>query len=499
MDKRLQRFRLGMFVIGAFVLLAILTVFFGGTGSTFVPRHHYTILFKNAPGVSVGTPVRRSGIRIGEVTSVDLDNETGEVRVDIAVNKKYTLWTSDQAVVNQDLLSRDTTIDFVPQTSSSPSSPPTAEPSTPIQPTPKLSPPVPTGPPVPVNPPQKELGVSQAQWRKQDGIVLVAGQQPKEPGKVEIVNPPAQPPVPQQPPGEILQPGSTIRGQSPPSPSTLLGQATDVIPSVQQSLNQIRRLIEILTPRLDEGTREIGLLARSLRETVPEIRRTNDELRLMIQGFRNFGPSLRRTNDELQMTIINFGRVAERIDVLIQTNQAVFESTMRSFNELTQRANMLLNEENQRNATTTLRNLEKASGRFESIANNADQAFASLNQAAKPFGERSDRVLRNLDTSLEQIARLANTLNELIAPIGRGEGSVQKLFSDPSFYNNLNHAAFMLTKILPRVDLILQDLQVFADKIARHPEQIGVGGVVRPSAGLKEGPSGFAQPTGRHQ
>src|SRR5206468_11554885 len=137
-----------------------------------------------------------------------------------------------------------------------------------------------------------------------------------------------------------------------------------------------------------------------------EVRRANDELRLLIQGFRAFGPGLRRTNDELQSTIMNFGRVAERIDVLIQTNQAVLESTLRSFNELTQRANILLSEENQRNATTTLRNLEKASGRFESIANHPDQAFASMNQAAKPFGERSDRVLRNLDTSLEQIARL---------------------------------------------------------------------------------------------
>ena len=493
MDTRLQRIRLGAFVIGAFVLLAVLTVFFGGAPTVFTARHHYTILFKNAPGVSVGTPVRRSGIRIGEVTAVDLDNDSGEVRVEIAVNKKYTLWTSDQAVVNQDLLSRDTTIDFVPQTPGTLSVPSPSEPSAPVQPTPKLSPPVPTGPPVPVIPPQKETGVTRTTWPGDGDILLVAGQQPKEPGKVDFPPPPA---APQQPPGAVIPPGATIRGQSPTSPSTLLGQATDVIPSVQQSLNQIRRLIEILTPRLDEGTREIALLARSLRETVPEIRRTNDELRLLVQGFRNFGPGLRRTNEELQTTIINFGRVAERIDVLVQTNQAALESGLRSFNELTQRANMLLSEENQRNATTTLRNLEKSSGRFESIANNADQAFASLNQAAKPFGDRSDRVLRNLDTSLEQIARLANTLNELIAPIGRSDGSVQKLFTDPSFYNNLNCAAFMLTKMLQRVDLILQDLQTFADKIARHPEQIGVGGVVRPSAGLKEGPSGFTQPTG---
>src|SRR5438093_3876714 len=172
MDTRLQRFRLGMFVIGASVLLAVLTVFFGGTHRMFAPRNRYTILFKDAPGIAVGTPVRRSGVRIGEVTAVDLDNETGEVRVEIAINKRYNLWTSDRAVVNQDLLSRDTTIDFMPQSAGTLSIPPSgSEPSAPVPP-PKLNPPVPIGPPVPVNPPAKDQGVTQARWLEQDGIAV---------------------------------------------------------------------------------------------------------------------------------------------------------------------------------------------------------------------------------------------------------------------------------------------------------------------------------------
>src|SRR5206468_12880581 len=50
-----------------------------------------TIVFDDAPGVAPGTPVRRSGVRIGEVKSVDLDDETGKVRVAIVVEKRYTL------------------------------------------------------------------------------------------------------------------------------------------------------------------------------------------------------------------------------------------------------------------------------------------------------------------------------------------------------------------------------------------------------------------------
>ena len=55
----------------------------------------------------------------------------------------------------------------------------------------------------------------------------------------------------------------------------------------------------------------------------------------------------------------------------------------------------------------------------------------------------------------------------------------------------------MITKVVPRFDRILRDIEVFADKIARHPETIGIGGAVRPSAGLKEGASSSPPPPHR--
>ena len=104
---------------------------------------------------------------------------------------------------------------------------------------------------------------------------------------------------------------------------------------------------------------------------------------------------------------------------------------------------------------------------------------------------QGERVLRNLDAGTEQLNRALGGVADTLAPLGRGGegGTIQKFFSDPSLYNNLNAAACMITKVLPRLDRILRDVEVFADKIARHPEFIGIGGAVRPSAGLKEAPS----------
>jgi phospholipid/cholesterol/gamma-HCH transport system substrate-binding protein len=47
----------------------------------------------------------------------------------------------------------------------------------------------------------------------------------------------------------------------------------------------------------------------------------------------------------------------------------------------------------------------------------------------------------------------------------------------------------MVTKILPRLDRILRDMEVFSDKLARHPELLGLRGAIVPSIGLKESPS----------
>jgi hypothetical protein len=48
------------------------------------------------------------------------------------------------------------------------------------------------------------------------------------------------------------------------------------------------------------------------------------------------------------------------------------------------------------------------------------------------------------------------------------------------------------------MDQVLRDLSVFADKVARHPEALGLGGVFRPSSGLKGSPSAPSYPPPGH-
>src|SRR5438309_3177512 len=101
MNDQALRFKFGIFVLASLILLAVLTILFGGFPNYFKRSETYTIVFSNAQGVAPGTPVRRSGVRIGEVSSVVFDNESGKVKVEIRIDDKYFLRKNDRPTLVQ--------------------------------------------------------------------------------------------------------------------------------------------------------------------------------------------------------------------------------------------------------------------------------------------------------------------------------------------------------------------------------------------------------------
>ena len=94
---------------------------------------------------------------------------------------------------------------------------------------------------------------------------------------------------------------------------------------------------------------------------------------------------------------------------------------------------------------------------------------------------RLDSTLGNLQTISVELATFSKLLR-------RPDGSLQKLLTDPELYRNMNRSAAALSVLLKNLQPVVYDLRVFSDKIARHPEMIGVRGALRSSSGLKEDP-----------
>ena len=87
--------------------------------------------------------------------------------------------------------------------------------------------------------------------------------------------------------------------------------------------------------------------------------------------------------------------------------------------------------------------------------------------------------MANVETMTHELAVISQLMNQ-------NDGTMKKLMTDPQMYHNLNTTTTSLAVLLRNLEPVIRDLQVFSDKIARHPELLGVRGVVRGSSGLKE-------------
>ncbi|HEX4132126.1 MAG TPA: MlaD family protein [Pirellulales bacterium] len=135
MNERVIQFRVGVTVVAAILIALILVLLFDGFPQ-FVRAKPYTIYisFDQAPGVSEGTPVRKSGILIGRVKAVDFAEDIGikpreglRVVVTAEIQANRQVRHNELPEIHKSLLGGDAVIEFVLQES-------TKLPNTPVEP-----------------------------------------------------------------------------------------------------------------------------------------------------------------------------------------------------------------------------------------------------------------------------------------------------------------------------------------------------------------------------
>ena len=115
MDDRVTQFRVGVLVVATCFIAGLLIMLFGEMPS-FI-SHQYTIYvrFPQAPGVTIDTPVLKSGILIGRVTRVTLlDNDDGAVVVSLKIDSERKLRSSEICKIKSGSILGDAVLEFVP-------------------------------------------------------------------------------------------------------------------------------------------------------------------------------------------------------------------------------------------------------------------------------------------------------------------------------------------------------------------------------------------------
>ena len=374
---------------------------------------------------------------IGEVSSLELDETTGKVRVVIQVEKNFLPRLAEEPAISRGILSGDATIDFIPKSKTEP-------------------------------------------------ISLTA----------------------------VYPPESEIPGIAPINARQLLNQAQGVLPNAQESLTQIVnsfRRFEQVAPKVEAALDEMQQLAKSGRELVPELRKTNAKVQDLLGANQpDETNNLKALLQELRDFVKAVKPVADDIRGVIAANKDDFGNTLRAVKTIGDRVNDLLNEDNRKSMSTIVKNFESTSGdvaKLVRLANTlfersettikllndrlaqAEKMFANVERATQPYADNSGEMLKNLNGASTQLAATLAEIRDVIRQFGRSDGTLKQLLSDPALYQNLNEAAASLTRTMIRAERVAKDLEVFADKVARRPETIGIGGAIRPSSGLKGSPN----------
>jgi phospholipid/cholesterol/gamma-HCH transport system substrate-binding protein len=111
MNERAMQFRVGVVVIAAVLFAVILALMFAGP-SLFHKTYSIRVEFPATPGLAVGAPVRKRGIRIGEVSNIELTADD-RVLVALRIDANYEIHRDETCCIRNSLLG-DAWLEFEP-------------------------------------------------------------------------------------------------------------------------------------------------------------------------------------------------------------------------------------------------------------------------------------------------------------------------------------------------------------------------------------------------
>lgn len=128
-------------------------------------------------------------------------------------------------------------------------------------------------------------------------------------------------------------------------------------------------------------------------------------------------------------------------------------------------------------------------GGLRNTLTGVDRNLANLEGLTRPLGDRGPQLVANMESATAKLDKVLTDLSDFSDKLDNPQGSLGQFLNNPEVYQQLNSAASNINKLSRELRPIVNDVRIFTDKLARHPEQLGVRGALKPSNGLKKSPS----------
>src|SRR3984957_5021792 len=223
--------------------------------------------------------------------------------------------------------------------------------------------------------------------------------------------------------------------------------------------------------------------------------------------------------DSFQQTSHEWQAVGHNLNNLLQTNQGHLQTvvaraaealtdvahTMKTVDQTLQDASRLIGDpQTQENLRKTMNALpvladetQRTVAAVRAAVQKMDENLSNLNAVTAPLAKNGVTLATRIENTLANLEPRSGELTQFAKVITSPEGTIHKLAADPQIYVNLARSSENAALLLRNLDPVIRDMRIFSDKVARHPELLGVGGALRGSSGLKDPPQEAESPRGQ--
>ena len=427
MDDRLTQFRVGVLVVATLLIIGLLVMLFGGMRSFVHRQYTVYVRFPEAPGVSVDTPVLKSGILIGRVSKVTLLDD-GAVVTTLRIDRNRTLRNNEVCQIAAGNILGDAELKFVTQQGRQPNA------------------------------------IAYQDQDYLDGVVA------KDPLAVMETATSAL---------EML----TKLESDARTALASVQRAGDQVGSVAEGLNavvgnnsdQFQRILTKTERTIDRLDFALGAIDRFIRDD--NIKQKFEEIIGQIPDLITDASDVLETINE---SMGSFKDIGSRID-----------NVGDGINDLLTKANERIDKVSDEietavaSANRNLQNLEGLTGPLgergpelvESITSSMGRIDALLVKLDGSYGDVDD-IIGNIKSFTEQLNSPDSTIGLLMNDRELYDRINSALASIDEAAYNVNNLSRRAGPLLDGVKPILKDLRIASDKIARDPKQLGVSGLL---------------------
>jgi phospholipid/cholesterol/gamma-HCH transport system substrate-binding protein len=220
-----------------------------------------------------------------------------------------------------------------------------------------------------------------------------------------------------------------------------------------------------------EPARVLADLQQGLRDSMSEVQRAG----------RDLHETLTKVNKVLGDNGDTLSRIITRTDTALESMQKTFDYTNDIIGDPATRDNFKLAVKQLPNVLTEARNTAKSLNDAMVLV---QRNLVNLEGLTEPLGQKGKQLVERIDAGTKKLDQVMDEALTFTQALNNKNGSLGRLMNDPELYQHVARAARNVDQLTRELQPIIDDARRFSQKIAQHPEVLGVRGAIQRSSGI---------------